>query len=123
MGFAFGRDKRLCTAAEFKQVFDHTDIKVSSRQLLILARIGQQESPRLGLVVAKKNIRRAVSRNRAKRHIRESFRLSQERLDHLDIVVLVRRGFDELENSEMNRVLARQWLKLGQRLEDWKASR
>lgn len=123
MGFAFGRDKRLCTAAEFKQVFDHTDIKVSSRQLLILARIGQQESPRLGLVVAKKNIRRAVSRNRAKRHIRESFRLNQERLDHLDIVVLVRRGFDELENSEMNRVLARQWLKLGQRLEDWKASR
>ncbi|WP_263081428.1 ribonuclease P protein component [Endozoicomonas sp. Mp262] len=122
MGFAFGRDKRLGSAAEFKQVFDRTDIKVSCRQLLILAKVGKQENPRLGLVVAKKNIRHAVSRNRAKRHIRESFRLSQSRLDHLDVVVLVRRGFGELEDSEMNRLLARQWLKLSQRLEAWKAS-
>ncbi len=122
MGFAFGREKRLCSAAEFKKVFDQTDIKVSSRQLLILAKVNMQECPRLGLVVAKKNIRHAVGRNRAKRHIRESFRLHQDELNRLDVVVLVRRGFGELEDCEMNRLLTKQWLKLSQRLEVWKAS-
>ena len=122
MGFAFGREKRLCSAAEFKQVFDKTDIKVSNRQVLILAKINTEVCPRLGLVVAKKNIRHAVGRNRAKRHIRESFRLHQDALSNLDVVVLVRRGFGELEDSEMNRLLTKQWLKLSQRLEVWKAS-
>ena len=122
MGFAFGRDKRLCSAAEFKQVFEKTDIKVSNKQLLILAKVNNQEYPRLGLIVAKKNIRHAVGRNRAKRHIRESFRLNQTELDCLDVVVLVRRGFGELEDGEMNRLLTRLWLKLCQRLEAWKAS-
>ena len=122
MGFAFNREQRLCSADEFKQVFDETDIKVSSKQLLILAKINNQTRSRLGLVVAKKNIRHAVGRNRAKRHIRESFRLNQATLNCLDVVVLVRKGFNELENSEMNQLLTRQWHKLSQRLEAWKVS-
>lgn len=48
----------------------------------------QADSARLGLVVAKKVLRRAVDRNRAKRAIRESFRLNQ-RLPAVDIVVRV----------------------------------
>ncbi|WP_330925088.1 ribonuclease P protein component [Candidatus Sororendozoicomonas aggregata] len=123
MGFYFGRDKRLCTAAEFKKVFDKTDIKVSSRHLLILARVNGQDTSRLGLVVAKKNVRLAVSRNRTKRHIRESFRHHTVALSNLDIVVLVRRGFSELADKEMNQLLKKQWLKLSQRLTLWKASR
>lgn len=122
MRFAFGHDKRLGSEAEFKQVFDKTDIKVSSRQLLILAKVNKQQSSRLGLVVAKKTIRHAVNRNRAKRHIRESFRLCQGRveLDTLDVVVLVRKGFNELGDSELNRLLASQWLKLSARLKVWR---
>ncbi len=122
MGLDFSRNKRLCSAAEFKKVFDKTDIKVSSRHLLILARINKQDTPRLGLVVAKKNVRLAVSRNRTKRHIRESFRHHAVVLDSLDIVVLVRRGFSELADNEMNQLLTKQWLKLSQRLSLWKAS-
>jgi len=116
--FAFGHDKRLGSEAEFKQVFDKTDIKVSSRQLLILAKVNKQPSSRLGLVVAKKIIRHAVSRNRAKRHIRESFRLCQGQveLDTLDVVVLVRKGFNELVDCEISGFLTSQWLKLNMRL-------
>lgn len=120
MSFSFSRDKRLCSAADFKQVFDKTDIKVSSRHLLILAKGSEMSHPRLGLVVAKKNIRTATGRNRAKRYIRETFRLRQDELGGLDIVVLVRKGFGELEDSELNRLLAKQWAKLSRRLEEWK---
>lgn len=120
MSFSFSRNKRLCSAADFKQVFDKTDIKVSSRHLLILAKGSEMPHPRLGLVVAKKNIRTATGRNRAKRYIRETFRLRQDELGGLDIVVLVRKGFGELEDSELNRLLAKQWAKLSRRLEEWK---
>lgn len=120
MSFSFSRDVRLCSAADFKQVFDKTDIKVSCRQLLILAKENELPHARLGLVVAKKNIRTAIGRNRAKRHIRETFRLKQDGLGNLDIVVLVRKGFGELEDSELNRLMAKQWSRLSRRLEEWK---
>ena len=120
VSFSFGRERRLCSSADYKQVFDKTDIKVSCRQLLILAKVNGFESPRLGLVVAKKNIRNATARNRAKRHIRETFRLQQDRIGDLEIVVLVRKGFGELEDNELNKLLTIQWGKLRRRLDEWK---
>lgn len=123
MSFAFSRDKRLCSAADFKQVFDQTDIKVSSRHLLILAKVNDQDHSRLGLVIAKKNIRKATGRNRVKRHIRETFRLKHDELGNLDVVVLARRGLDELENYDINKLLTRQWHKLARRLDEWQRSR
>ena len=122
MSFTFSRDQRLCSAADFKRVFDGTDIKVSCRELLILAAANGAESPRLGLVVAKKNIRSAIGRNRAKRHIRETFRLHQEEIGGLDVVVLVRKSFGELEDTELNRVLKKQWIRLSRRLTEWEKS-
>ncbi|MRI33392.1 ribonuclease P protein component [Endozoicomonas sp. OPT23] len=123
MSFAFGRELRLCSAADFKQVFDHTDIKVSNRHLLILARENNLDHPRLGLVIAKKNIRFATGRNRVKRHIRETYRLNQDDLGNLDIVVLARRGLGELESCDINKLLTRQWSKLHQKLGDRQARR
>ncbi|MDD7804360.1 MAG: ribonuclease P protein component [Endozoicomonas sp. (ex Botrylloides leachii)] len=117
MDFAFPRDRRLCSSAEFKQVFEKTDIKISYKQLLLLARANNQEGARLGIIVAKKNIRLSVNRNRAKRRIRESFRLNHTALGCLDMVVLARKGFGELDDSEINQLLAKLWLKLCQRLE------
>ena len=123
MNFAFSRDKRLCSAADFKQVFDQADIKVSSRHLLILAKVSNHDHPRLGLVIAKKNIRKATGRNRVKRHIRETYRLKQDDLGNLDIVVLARRGLDELENYDINKLLSKQWHKLARRLDEWEQSK
>ncbi|WP_422136072.1 ribonuclease P protein component [Endozoicomonas sp. ALD040] len=122
MSFAFGRDLRLCSAADFKQVFNRTDIKVSSRHLLILACQNELDHPRLGLVIAKKNIRKATGRNRVKRHIRETFRLHQGELGNLDIVVLARRGLGELESCDINKLLTHQWFKLARRRNEQKVS-
>lgn len=43
--------------------------------------------PRLGMLVTRKHAARATDRNRLKRCIREAFRLEQERLGALDVLV------------------------------------
>jgi ribonuclease P protein component len=44
-------------------------------------------APRLGVLVSKKHAARAVERNRLKRCIREAFRLEQEALGAVDLLV------------------------------------
>jgi ribonuclease P protein component len=43
--------------------------------------------PRLGMLVSRRHASRAVERNRIKRCIREAFRLEQERMGPLDVLV------------------------------------
>ena len=68
--------------------------------------IKHRNQSRLGLVVSKKNISKAVERNRVKRVIRESFRKNKTLIPNLDVVILIRKGIDVLPNvvisSKMN---------------------
>lgn len=108
----FGREKRLLTPRQFKAVFDSPDGKVPGRSVLLLIRENQLEHPRLGLAISKKNVRLAVERNRIKRQIRESFRLNQDELSGLDIVVIARKGLGELDNSELSCLFDKLWKRL-----------
>lgn len=56
-------------------------------------------------MVAKRNIRLAVNRNRIKRLIRETFRQQQRKLGGLDFVVVVRRDFAN-QASERDKLTA-----------------
>jgi len=56
-----------------------------------------------------------VQRNRIKRIIRESFRLNQHDLPAIDMVVMVKSGIDQLENTEINQQLEKIWRKIIQR--------
>jgi len=111
--FAFSKARRLLTPAAFKNVFDGASVRVSNKEILILARPNQFEYARLGLVIAKKHVRKAVQRNRIKRIIRESFRLelAVEAGPHsgLDIIVLARGGLDRLENCALHDLLGPLW--------------
>jgi len=49
-----------------------------------------QEYSRVGIVVSKRNLPRAVDRNRIKRVIRETIRLHQIFFFHVDFVVMVK---------------------------------
>lgn len=112
---AFSKALRLLTPADFKQVFDSAELRVSSKELLILARINRFDHPRLGLVIAKKHVRRAVQRNRIKRVIRESFRHRQAALlgaQGIDTIVLARGGIDKLNNPELQHLLDGLWHQL-----------
>ncbi len=111
-GFKFPRCSRLLNAGDYRTVFNGAKIKVSDRNLLILATPNQLPYPRVGLVIAKKNVRLAVQRNRVKRIIRQSFRLRSSELPNLDIVVLARKGMGDLDNPALHRLIEQSWQRL-----------
>jgi ribonuclease P protein component len=110
--FSFKKSLRLLNARDYSAVFDNALIKSSHQHLLVLSRPNLLDHPRLGLVIAKKNIRFAVQRNRIKRILRESFRLNQESLIGLDIVILARRGLDQNDNQQIHALIVKQWARL-----------
>jgi len=102
----FQRRMRLLSAKDYERVFQNPQ-KSSSKALTVLARHSGRELARLGLAIPRKQIRRAVERNRIKRLIRESFRRHQDLLHGLDVVVIGRSDllkkntqwvFEHLEN-------------------------
>lgn len=80
--------QRLRNRRDFDGVFRHPTVRLTRGPLRLVARPNTLGVARLGLVVGKRMIKRAVGRNRAKRVIRESFRLSSG-LPAMDIVVRV----------------------------------
>ena len=107
--FGFPKELRLLNAGDFEAVFSKNQYKVANRHFLILAMPSQQHSSRLGMVVAKKHIAKAVERNRVKRLIRETFRHTPAMQAALDQIVLVRKGADKLTNQELSNTLKSLW--------------
>jgi len=112
----FARNQRLLNAQQFKSVFDAPDSRASGRNVLLLARKNGLEQARLGLVIGKKSVKLAVQRNRLKRLIRTAFRLNQQALAGLDIVLLARKGLAEQDNAEFARQLESLWQRLLRKL-------
>ncbi|WP_409524366.1 ribonuclease P protein component [Nitrincola sp. MINF-07-Sa-05] len=113
--FGYPRQLRLLTGGDFKRVFDGAVLKVSEQPLLILASPNDLDHPRIGFVISKKNIRRAVKRNRVRRIIRESFRLNQHNLPNIDMVILARKDLDKLDNVALFQLMNRNWARLSKK--------
>ena len=113
--YAFPKSIRLLNAKDYSEVFSSVDIKVSTQYFLCLARKQASPQARLGIIVAKKNIRFAVNRNKIKRLLRESFRLNTHKLPALDIVVLAKKGADCTDNTRLQNELDYLWRKLKQK--------
>ncbi len=108
----YSTEVRLRCAADYKGVFDGALFKVHQPHFLFLAKHSELPNSRLGLVVAKKKVRRAHERNRVKRLARESFRLHQHQLGLLDIVVMPKVGIETVPNAELYQQLQFAWHKL-----------
>ena len=80
----------MLTPSQFTFVFQQPQ-RAGTPQITILGRLNSLGHPRIGLTVAKKNVRRAHERNRIKRLTRESFRLRQHELPAMDFVVVAKR--------------------------------
>ena len=117
--FTFQPECRLLKAAEFKAVFDHAMYKVHQPGFMLLAiqRSAESSQSRIGIVVAKRKIKRAHERNRFKRLTRESFRLHQQQLSALDIVIMAKQGADHIQNPDMHQELQTAWRMLQNRVE------
>jgi ribonuclease P protein component len=114
---AFSKSMRLLNSNEFKSIFDDAPLRTSHQHFLVLARRNEFNLPRLGLVIAKKNIRLSVDRNRMKRLIRETFRENQQQLVGIDVIVLARKGMNELSNLLLIEQLNNQWQRLIRRIQ------
>ena len=112
--FSFPPQKRLITPADYQRVFQNP-VKSSDQYFTLLAIKNQLESSRLGLAIAKKNVKRAVDRNTIKRAARESFRLQQQQITALDIVVLARRDAATASAAVLRKSLEKHWLRLEKR--------
>jgi ribonuclease P protein component len=110
--YSFDKSLRLLDSKYYQAIFDNVRYKVSSRQVLFLAIPNQQTKPRLGLIIAKKNIKLANQRNRIKRIMRESYRLNQHNIAGLDIIVLARRDLDQQDNKSLHQTFNALWLQL-----------
>jgi ribonuclease P protein component len=67
---------------------------------------------RLGLSISAKAVGNAVSRNRVKRVVRESFRLNLHRLPSIDVVINARVPARTAPNAQLTRSLEQLWDKL-----------
>jgi len=110
----FSRDDRLTRPAEFERVFKDP-VKTTSRHFTVLACLNSSTHARLGLAIAKKNIRLAVQRNRIKRTVRESFRQRKDELGKIDIVVLARRGAEQASRATLRDTLQQHWKQLAEK--------
>lgn len=80
------RDARLVDKTDFDRVFAENQ-RARTDFVMVMVRPNQVGYPRLGMIVAKRLLARAVDRNRVKRCIRESFRLVLPELPACDFVV------------------------------------
>ncbi|MBU2883301.1 ribonuclease P protein component [Psychrosphaera sp. B3R10] len=112
----FPRELRLLTPSHFSPVFDRP-VKAVSDHFTLLAKYNDLDHPRLGLTIAKKKEKTAVGRNRIKRNIRESFRLNQDNLPNIDIVVLARDNIGDADNAYLQKQLNKLWKKISLRCE------
>lgn len=102
LSFALPKEARLAKRAEFLRVYEQ-GTRFEGRLMTMFAMPNNRPLNRIGVTATKKAIGKAHDRNRAKRLMRECFRLSRRELDALtqryDIVLNARRSvvFAKLE--------------------------
>ena len=108
--FTFRPYERLRKQKEFERVFAHGKSLGGSTVAFYFCP-NQLNYPRAGFIASKKISKRAVDRNRAKRLMREVFRLNKHRLEPVDIVFIAKRGILDRKYSDVER----DFLKLARR--------
>ena len=113
--FSFQKNKRLLDKNAFSTVFDGQPVKAGGSSGTALTVPSIHAESRLGVIVAKKNVRRANQRNRVKRVVREYFRLNPLP-EPTDLVFLARHGVADKSNAELRTDLAVIWKKLSKKI-------
>jgi len=102
------RDYRLTNKGDFTRVFRRSQ-RSSDALFVVLARRSSADRARLGMAISLKATGRAVSRNRIKRLVRESFRQHRADLPSLDVVVMARPGVARESSARIAASLATHW--------------
>lgn len=98
----FPKSNRLLSPKSYSHVFAKAE-RFGNRNWTFIVRPNNEDFPRLGLAIAKKQLQRAVWRNRVKRIAREAFRSHKKELSGYDIVVLGKKGMQEIDNHTLHK--------------------
>ncbi len=91
--------------SDFEYVREHARKVVGSRMVIQIA-AAPDDSIKMGVIASRRYNTRAVARNRAKRLVREAFRLIQSRIKPSTwFVVIVRRRISEAKCQDVRREL------------------
>ncbi|WP_347402035.1 ribonuclease P protein component [Ectothiorhodospira lacustris] len=112
----FPRHVRLVQASDYQQVFKDAH-RVSQPPFTGLWALNPTAGPRLGMAVAKKNVRQATQRNRIKRLIRESFRRHRSDMAPMDMVIMCKPGAQRFNNADLHQALERLWKRMSSQCE------
>jgi ribonuclease P protein component len=107
-GESFPRRLRLTRACEFQQVFKN-NFRRADACVTILVGKKTGVCPRLGFAIARKQVPKAVGRNRLKRLFRESFRKAQNQLPDRDLVIMVRREIQLVGTDKIRAAMDQHW--------------
>jgi ribonuclease P protein component len=92
--FKFIKQAKIVKTDDFSSVFNLRK-RIASQHLVMRYRLNELEMARLGLIVSKKTAKLAVQRNYMKRVLRELFRLNQQRLPMIDLIIQVQKPFEK----------------------------
>lgn len=84
--FGLGSDRRLTRKSDFERLLREGARRSRSGYMFYVA-ARAEGPPRLGILISRRHAAKATMRNGIKRCIREAFRLEQERLGALDVLV------------------------------------
>jgi ribonuclease P protein component len=84
LGFSLPKEARLLKRAEFLRVYEQGR-RIEGRFMTVFILPSNRPIHRVGVTATKKAIGKAHERNRAKRLLRESFRLSRDELDAVSV--------------------------------------
>jgi len=96
LSFGFPQKRRLGHQKEFQALFS-TGKRFYGHWIDVIALPNALAYPRLGVIVGRKQAKKAVLRNAAKRQVREAFRLMTSSNMAVDIVVRIKRPFTKEE--------------------------
>lgn len=84
LNFGLPKDNRLRKPREFQEVYKNGK-RIEGRFMTVFIMPSGTSFQRLGITASKKAVGKAVHRNRAKRLLREAFRLSKAQLSELNV--------------------------------------
>ena len=103
----FSRHCRLRSTRAFAEAFEG-DRQWPARTLVLWVRRAPDAACRVGVVASKRTFRQAVQRNRARRLLREAFRLNRSQIaGDVDLVLLARRKILDVKRPAVERDLLR----------------
>ena len=101
--YRLGQRQRVVDRRVFEQTFEQ-GVRFAGRLQVLWVRRGEGASLRLGVVASKRTFHRAVDRNRARRLLRESYRLNRHRLkDDADVILVARAAIRQCVFSDVVR--------------------